>query len=452
MLRRLILAVVIFALTFGTSCFSGIGPLEIISSVLSDDTGNTFIAYRLERSPGDHDIHLQKIDPEGAVLWDNTLFTGDDRRADVVGMVSDGNKGVFVAWEVLTPENGKEGPHRFDRITLMKVDAQGQIQQRQDLFEKGLQMVDDGMGGVILGWATKEDFRVLREDGLGSTLWAQTIISRGTGLKLAAGENGESFILWDNREYPYFVVQKLGADGQILWGQEGMPEGVRIEYLDTASQPDPQIISDGSGGAIITWAELACEEEEPSRVWLLRIGVDGQVLCKEPLRDLTSPINTQIRAVDDWPLGVIVIWEDLRDGMALYAIKDNPLSSSLRPENGVPVCTDLPMVSPRFEAVSSGKGGVVVAWIDGDRKLYAQMLDVFIQRQWGDKGILIAKGVCHLPLKLCEDSQGGFIIGWSTGWEVHHPNDSYVQRIDSEGNLLWGKDGIRLNPQIGGEK
>ena len=445
MLRRLILAVVIFALTFGTSCFSGIGPLEIISSVLSDDTGNTFIAYRVERSPGDHDIHLQKIDPEGAVLWDNTLFTGNDGRADVVGMVSDGNSGVFIAWEVLTPEDGKKGPHRFDRVTLMKVDAQGQIQQRQDLFEKGLQMVDDGMGGVILGWATKEDYRVLREDGHGSTLWAQTIIGRGTGLKLAAEENGESFILWDNRDNPYFVAQKLGADDQLLWGQEGMPEGIRIKHLETALQAEPQIISDGSGGAIVTWAE-ALGGGLPSYVWACRIRADGQVLCEEPIRDLTSPINVYTRVVADGSGGAIVVWEDHRDGMALYAIKDNPLSSFLWPENGAPVCTDLPRVSPRFEAVSSGDSGVVVAWIDGDRKLYAQMLDAFGQKQWGDKGVLIASGVCNLPVKLSGNSEYGFIVGWCAGKEVHHSEKSYIQKIDAGGNLLWENNGIRLNP------
>ncbi|HUU65495.1 MAG TPA: hypothetical protein VMW37_05255 [Dehalococcoidales bacterium] len=449
MLRRLILAVVIFALTFGTSCFSGIGPLEIISSVLSDDTGNTFIAYRVERSPGDHDIHLQKIDPEGAVLWDNTLFTGNDGRADVVGMVSDGNSGVFIAWEVLTPEDGKKGPHRFDRVTLMKVDAQGQIQQRQDLFEKGLQMVDDGMGGVILGWATKEDYRVLREDGHGSTLWAQTIIGRGTGLKLAAEENGESFILWDNRDNPYFVAQKLGADDQLLWGQEGMPEGIRIKHLETALQAEPQIISDGSGGAIVTWAE-ALGGGLPSYVWACRIRADGQVLCEEPIRDLTSPINVYTRVVADGSGGAIVVWEDHRDVMTLYAQKVNTEGEAQWQENGIPVCTGLPEVSPRFEVTGNGDGGVVVAWIDGDRKLLIQMIDASGQRLWDNKGVLIASGVCSLPVKLSGTGENGFIIGWSTGVEAYHPNDSYLQKIDSDGNLLWGQDGIQLDSKAGG--
>jgi len=241
------------------------------------------------------------------------------------------------------------------------------------------------------------------------------------------------------------VVQKLDASGDAMWGQEGMPEGIRVKFLETASRPEHQIIGDGLGGAIVSWAEMT-GSGMPSYVWVCRIGDDGQVYSAEPVRDLTSTINTQIRVVTDSQLGAIVIWEDHRDGMALYARRNNPLISSLWPENGVPVCTDLPEVSPRFEAAASGAGGVVVAWIDGDRKLYAQMLNASGQKQWGDQGILIAKGVCNQPVKLCGDNQGEFIVCWSTGAETYHPNDSFIQKIDVKGNLMWGEDGIKLEP------
>ena len=137
-------------------------------------------------------------------------------------MVRDGNGGVFITWEVLTPENGKEGPYRFDRNILLKIDAQGEIKLDQEFYVRGMKMVADGVGGVILGWATTEDHRVLRLDDKGSTLWAHPVPSQGTGLELVAGENGESFILWRNLDNPYFVVQKLSSDGDTLWDEEGI--------------------------------------------------------------------------------------------------------------------------------------------------------------------------------------------------------------------------------------
>jgi len=375
-MKRIITAfllIVIFAIG-NLSCDSNGSQVVILSSMLSDDAGNTFTVYRVERSIGDHDIYLQKVGTDGSTIWKKTLFNGDNRRANVLGMVSDGNDGVFVAWEVLTPENGKEGPHHFDSNILMRVDGQGEIKLNQNFYIRGMQMVADGTGGVILGWATEEEHRVLREDGNGSTLWAHPISSQGTGLKLATGENGESFIMWRHLDNPYFVAQKLSAGGQTLWGEGGMPEGVRIKHLDTALPPEPQIISDGVGGAFISWAEVV-GGEMPSYIWLCWIGDEGQILSTNPIRELTSTVNSQVRAVADGQLGVIVVWEDHREGMALYAKRNNPLLSFLWPENGIPACTGLPDISPRFETTGYGEGGVVVAWIDGDRKLYAQMVD-----------------------------------------------------------------------------
>jgi hypothetical protein len=445
-MKRIIIAflLIIIFTAGGLSCNSSQSQ-AVMSSLQSDGAGNVFTVYRLERSAGDHDIYLQKVGTEGSTIWEKTLFTGDNRRAKILGMVSDGSDGVFVAWEILTPENGKEGPHHFDNNILIRVDGQGEIKLNQNFYIRGMQMVADGTGGVILGWATEEEHRVLREDGNGSTLWAHPISSRGTGLVLSAGENGESFILWRHLDNPYFVVQKLSADGQTLWGEEGMPEGVRIKHLDTALSPEPQIISDGTGGAIVSWAEVV-GGEMPSYVWLCRIGDDGQVLSTNPIRDLISTINTQVRAVADGEIGVIVVWEDHRKGMSLYSQRDNPVSSFLPPENGVPVCTNLPDASPRFGALRGQDAGLVVAWIDGDRRLCAQKLDSDGQKQWGDEGILIAEGVCDLPVMITNAKQNGVVIGWCTGEDTHVPENSFIQRIDLEGNILW-ENGIKLFKQ-----
>lgn len=447
-MKRIITAfllIVIFAIG-NLSCDSNGSQVVILSSMLSDDAGNTFTVYRVERSIGDHDIYLQKAGTDGSTIWKKTLFNGDNRRANVLGMVSDGNDGVFVAWEVLTPENGKEGPHHFDSNILMRVDGQGEIKLNQNFYIRGMQMVADGTGGVILGWATQEEHRVLREDGSGSTLWAHPISSQGTGLKLAAGEDGESFIMWRHLDNPYFVAQKLSARGQTLWGEGGMPEGVRIKHLDTALPPEPQIISDGVGGAFISWAEVV-GGEMPSYIWLCWIGDEGQILSTNPIRELTSTVNSQVRAVADGQLGVIVVWEDHREGMAIYAQKVNAKAQSVWQENGVSVCTDIPAVSPRFEATSNGDGGVIMVWIDGNYNLYAQTLDASGEKQWDDGGIQIGKGVSDLPVIISGDKENGYIIGWCMGKDAHLPEKSYIQKVNAEGNLLWGSSAIELASQ-----
>lgn len=95
MLRRLILTVIVFTLTFGTGCFSGIGPEEIVSFVLSDDSGNTLVGYRIQKSQENHEVHLQKVDPNGTVMWDKSLPVVNERRASIIGMAGGGNGSVL---------------------------------------------------------------------------------------------------------------------------------------------------------------------------------------------------------------------------------------------------------------------------------------------------------------------------------------------------------------------
>jgi hypothetical protein len=440
MLRKFILAVIIITLTLETGCFSGIGPEEIVSFVLTDSSENIIIGYKVQRSDEDHEIHLQKVGPNGAVIWDESLPVDKERRASIIGMAGGENGSVYVAWEVLGPE----GQRRSARVTrLAYVDANGQINFQKEFTERSIQMVASDVGCVIVNQAGDEIYHALYFGKDGNNLWDQAI-PEGIALKLVAGADGEALMMWQDTDFPYFVVQKLDTNGDAIWGDEGMPEGIRIKYLETASRPEHQIISDRLGGAIVSWAEMT-GSEMPAYVWVCRIGDDGQTTCEEPVRDLASAINIYTRVVTDGSGGAIVVWEDLREGMALYAQRVNAEGEDQWHGNGVPVCTELPVVSPRFEAADTGAGGVVVAWIDGDRNLCAQMLDASGQKQWGDKGILIADGVCNQPVKLCGDNHGGYIIGWSTGWDTYQPNDSYVQKIDAEGNLLWSKDGIKLD-------
>jgi len=416
-------------------------PRTLVSSVVADGSGGTIIVYEFDRSDSDEDIRIQRRGANGNVLWDNTLFTSQSNRSSVEGMTGDGEGNIIINWTVLIPQEREEGRPYSERATVASVEAQGQILWQKDVHKKDVQAICDGSGSAIIIWHDMKILCAQRIDGQGNLLWEKCFSVSGYGLRLVINEMGEALILRDNFDNNYFTVQKLSSSGEVLWGQEG----VRINYLTTDDQQQPQIVSDGSGGAIITWAEVLLDKGQPASVFALRVGADGSILWKSPVRTLMSVVHPQTRVVSDGLGGAIAVWEDHRQGMAIYAQKVSTEGKALWRENGVPVCTDLPQVSPRFDAVVDGNGSVVVAWIDRDRKLYAQTIDAMGQRQWGD-GILISTGNCDLPVKISQDGQGGVIIGWATGYQVHHPKQAYVQRIDPDGKLLWGEEGIRLNP------
>jgi hypothetical protein len=427
------LLVVLPLVISGCTC-TGSYPKEFISEVLSDGD-NTLVAYRLERSVGDHDVHLQKLDDDGDVLWDEALYSGDNSRVDNVGMVA-GDDGVLVAWDVLLPEDGGEGPHDFDRATLANVDNDGNVRWQQDFFEEGIQMVGDEGGGVIMAW---EDWRSCYARGVddgGEVLWEETIGGSG-GLTMVAGGEGEAFILWNDYDNHSFVVQKVGADGQLLWPGEG----VVVEYLEEA-ELEPQMVSDGMGGAIVAWVE-STTYQMASDLWLERIFSDGQDSFRSAIGGPLEAMHPNFQVVGDEPMGIIAVWEGSGDGIELSLMRNNPASSYFWPPEGVSICSGLNK-SPRFNVISDGEGGVVVAWIDGDRHLYAQRLDGVGEKLWGDEGVLVAEGVCEMSVWLSGDSYNGFVVGWTSGFTTYNPDDSYIQKLDAEGNLLWGGDGIKL--------
>jgi hypothetical protein len=178
-------------------------------------------------------------------------------------------------------------------------------------------MVASDAGCVIVNQASDDAYHALGFSKDGNSLWNQIIPER-VGLNLVAGIDGETLMMWQDPDYPYFVVQKLDATGDAAWGDEG----IRIKYLESATRPEHQIISDGSGGAIVSWAEMT-GSGMPSYVWVCRIEADGQTICEEPIRELASTINIYTRITTDGSGGTVVVWEDLRKGMALYAQKVN---------------------------------------------------------------------------------------------------------------------------------
>jgi hypothetical protein len=78
----------------------------------------------------------------------------------------------------------------------------------------------------------------------------------------------------------------------------------------------------------------------------------------------------------------------------------------------------------------------------------AQRLDATGKKLWGPDGIALTLRDLHSSLA-APDGCGGVLISWAAveleGNKVYDVS-YYVQRIDAEGNLPWGDQGIMLNP------
>ena len=75
--------------------------------------------------------------------------------------------------------------------------------------------------------------------------------------------------------------------------------------------------------------------------------------------------------------------------------------------------------------------------------LYVQKIDADGKTVWSGDGTPVTEHGTH---DIAYDGQGGAVVAWGSGKSMFRSERSYIQRIDSEGKVLWGEKGIRLNP------
>jgi hypothetical protein len=410
----------------------------IVSSVMEDSSGGALIAYRVEVSPDGQDARMLRISSQGDYLWNKIIFAGEGKRCTINKLVTDDIGNAVVAWSVSVPDSEKKGAYNFDHSTVAKVDSDGQILWQKDLDVEIIGMITDGSGGVVVAWQNRDGFSFRRIDAGGATIWERNISEKGFNLQLASAQDGSILALWDNLFNNSFVVHKLGMDGNFLWGADG----IQISYFASPLEYRPQVVGDGAGGAIISWAE-ASPEGKMNLIVLSRIAAEGNLLWRSSLRSLSSTVHPETRLVSDGPSGAIVFWEDHRQGMAIYAQKINAEGQAQWQENGMPLYAGLPNTSPRFAAVSDGTGGAVITVRDANGSLFAQRLDASGNKLWGER-LAIAENVANLPLMISAADGDGIIIGWVPSEEQNSKN-AFVQKVDLAGKLLWGTAGVGIS-------
>ena len=99
------------------------------------------------------------------------------------------------------------------------------------------------------------------------------------------------------------------------------------------------------------------------------------------------------------------------------------------------------------DLISDNHGGVIVAWRDvrnGNRDVFAQRISTNGEMLWENNGIPICvqPSAQSWPL-LVPDAEEGVILVF--GDSRHRNRDIYAQRIDGNGKLLWGEDGVPVS-------
>jgi hypothetical protein len=270
-------------------------------------------------------------------------------------------------------------------------------------------------------------------------------IANNYQIDLRMMEDGEGgfFIVWKDYRNgtPDIYAQRVDSLGNKLWAADGVPV-----CGNTSDQSTPGLISDGVGGIIVSWSDWRSGIERD--IYAQRVSGSGQMLWTIDGKVVVNKVNREHnqRMVMDGQGGVIVVFEQKNSATYDWEIWAQRINA-----NGDPVW------APGGQAVtgvfsehlneriqSDGQGGVYITFQDFrngmDYDVYVQHLGPNGEYLWGS-GVLAcnAFGTQTNP-KIDPDSNGGVIVSW-TDMRNGVDYDIYAQRIDVNGNLLWGATG-----------
>ena len=144
--------------------------------------------------------------------------------------------------------------------------------------------------------------------------------------------------------------------------------------------------------------------------------------------------------------GAVITWQDHRnENWDIYAQRADSSGLLLWDTNGIGVCMADSTQGP-YVVETDNRSGAIIAWKDyraDNWDIYCQRVDSSGVLQWGEDGL----GVCTTQERqnwgpvLVGDAEGGVIISWG---ETGNGGRVRAQRVDSSGNLRWG--GIRDEP------
>jgi len=320
--------------------------------------------------------------------------------------------------------------------------------------QSSLQIVSDGAGGVIIAWEDTRnvhfDIYAQRVDAHGNVLWKKDGVSicsapeNQNRPRIVSDGSGGAIITWHDVRNGIsnsdIYAQHIDADGNVQWTKDGIPVCAVAN-----AQNSPCIATDGAGGAIIIWQDFRTNYAD---LYAQRINKNGESLWAKDgvLVCGTSGAQSAPVVVVDGVGGVIVVWQDFRRTYAdIYAQRVDGSGKTAWERSGVALCN-----APGHESfpVITGNGaeGAIVAWVDtrnGNNDVFAQQVDGNGTVQWLTNGIPVCtvSGNQNYPV-MVSDGAGGAILAW---WDMRSGDfNIYAQRIDLTGNALWVKDGLAV--------
>ena len=301
--------------------------IQSMPEPVSDGSGGAIITWEDKRGGTYYDIYAQRINAYGAVQWapNGVAVCTEVQHQRDPELVSDGSGGAVITWE----DNRAVSDYH---IYAQKINANNgsplwlvngvAICTATD-EQRDPKIVSDGSGGAIVTWEDKRgadyDIYAQRIDTGGIVKWLSNGEAISTAVfdqlypQLIAGSSGDAILTWQDSRGGTFsdiYAQRIDTNGNVLWA----PDGLAIST--PGNELTPQLVSDGSGGAIISWPVVEYNPTPNMNIYAQRVDVDGEPLWTSPGVPIVTEEGTQWfqKMVSNGDGGAVITWQDDRAG------------------------------------------------------------------------------------------------------------------------------------------
>ncbi|SHH53881.1 Por secretion system C-terminal sorting domain-containing protein [Chryseolinea serpens] len=312
--------------------------------ITTDGQGGALIAWiddGLEMDAA-KDVYIQRVTANGSLSWpENNPVTEAYYRQEDIKIISDKNGGAILAW---TDYRNTQTTTTGVDVYAQRINATGgQVWETDgvgvavyDRYQQYPQLTSDGSGGAIIVWeddrdadnadALNMDIYGQRINATGNMLWTgngmgigvapatqsrPVVTGDGAGGAIIAWQSGSGF---NNAYASYLVTQRVNSNGAKQWASAGVA-------LGNAGRENPQIVSDGDGGAIIAWEDYTGQAPIGALkdIFAQRLDASGQNLWASggaPISNTTF-VQQNPKLIPDGARGAIVTWIDNRTNTTL---------------------------------------------------------------------------------------------------------------------------------------
>ena len=288
--------------------------------------GGAIVAYAAEGGAGLEAIGLRSLNADGTIAWAsgfNNQSPANSTAPFEIDVISDGAGGVIVAWaeevsgqdwDVYTQRASASGSILWGASPVSVCTATDiQLTPR---------LAYDGFNGAILVWRdfragnTNADIYAHRVSSAGAPLWSSdgnALLAGSTGelASIVTDDAGGAIVMWkDTRGGLAGSIhgQRVDGNGIVQWAANGL----EISDFLTIDPGRPQLVRDGSGGAIVTYSRVGVGGYD---IYAQRVNAAGAAQwASDAAVSTVSSNQVEPHPVPNGQGGVVVAWQDTRNG------------------------------------------------------------------------------------------------------------------------------------------